>query len=52
MPSNKPQLTIHLDPELLERVVAYADRYYGGSKNQAVNMLLRRALADIRRPAQ
>ena len=41
MPSNKPQLTIHLDPELLERVESWRARR-GWSKNQAVNELIRR----------
>ena len=41
MPSNKPQLTIHLDPGLLEQVEQIAERR-GWSKNQTVNWLIRR----------
>lgn len=50
MPSAKPQLTIHLDPGLLEQVVDYADQH-GLSKNGAVNRLLRQALATTRTTA-
>ena len=46
MPSNKPQLTIHLDPGLLEQVEQIAERR-GWSKNQTVNWLLLAGLAAV-----
>ena len=46
MPSNKPQLTIHLDDGLLEQIEQIAGRR-GWSKNQTVNWLILAGLVAV-----
>ena len=51
MPTDKPRITITMDPELLSRVEAHRHEYGFSTKSRAIRSLLNSALSDFSCPA-